>query len=67
MVRSRADTALLTVNPKHERAYTRLFNLRAIARSPGSRGLRNAPAVLMRIDREDLATMSGRWRRGSRG
>jgi len=46
------DTALMTFNPRHERIYQQLLNMKTIARSENTRGLKNAPAVLMRLDRE---------------
>ncbi|MCK6473383.1 MAG: hypothetical protein L6R28_16690 [Planctomycetes bacterium] len=46
------DTFLCTFNPRHERIYGRLLGMRTIARNETSEGLENAPAVLMRCDRE---------------
>jgi len=48
------ETMVFTFNPRHERIYRRLLNMRTVARSEGSAGLNNAPAVFMRLDREDL-------------
>jgi hypothetical protein len=53
-VRSSVETCLFTFNPRHERVYQRLLNLRTIGRRKGMAGLLNAPAVLMRSDLERL-------------
>ncbi|WP_419656174.1 hypothetical protein Dvar_52740 [Desulfosarcina variabilis str. Montpellier] len=49
------ETMLFTFNPRHERIYKRLLNMTTIARDDESvAGLSNAPAVLMRVDKENL-------------
>jgi hypothetical protein len=45
---------LIVCNPRHELFYERACGMKAIARSKESKGLTNAPAVLMRCDREHL-------------
>jgi hypothetical protein len=47
-------TSLFTFNPRHERIYRHLLNMQTVARNDGTRGLNNAPAVLMRLDRENI-------------
>ncbi|MFH1023161.1 MAG: hypothetical protein V1809_07205 [Planctomycetota bacterium] len=54
------ETCLFTFNPRHERIYQRLLNMRTVARSEGTAGLSNAPAVFMRCDEETLPA----WCRG---
>jgi hypothetical protein len=49
---SGVTTCLFTFHPRHENIYRKLLNMRTVARSEGTRGLNNAPAVLMRLDRE---------------
>lgn len=57
----KADALMSTFNPRHERIYQRLFKFRTIARSNTSVGkLKNAPAVLMRLDRDAIPA---RWLR----
>jgi UDP:flavonoid glycosyltransferase YjiC (YdhE family) len=51
-IRMGVQTCLFTFNPRHERIYQRLLNLRTVARREGMTGLLNAPAVLMRGDTE---------------
>jgi len=51
-VRRGVQTCLFTFNPRHERVYRRLLNMRTLARRETTTGLLNAPAVLMRLDRE---------------
>lgn len=47
------ETCLFTFNPHHERVYKRLLNMETIANHSGSvHGLKNAPSVLMRLDKE---------------
>jgi len=47
------ETCLFTLNPHHERVYKRLLNMETIANHSGSvHGLKNAPSVLMRLDKE---------------
>ncbi|MFH1024437.1 MAG: hypothetical protein V1809_13740 [Planctomycetota bacterium] len=48
------ETCLFTFNPRHERIYQKLLNMKTVARSEGTAGLENAPAVLMRCDFENL-------------
>ena len=45
-------TCLFTFNPRHENIYRKLLNMRTVARRENTQGLSNAPAVLMRLDRE---------------
>jgi hypothetical protein len=47
-------TCLLVVHPKHAKIYERMLQMRVVARKDGTDGLRNAPAVLLRCDRENL-------------
>jgi len=47
-------TCLFSLNPRHERVYSRLLNMKTIARSDAIVGFANAPAVLMRMDIETL-------------
>ncbi len=54
IVAANVDTSIFTFNPRHERIYQRLLNMKTIATSAGTNGLRNAPAVLMRLDLKDL-------------
>ena len=49
----KAETALFTFHPKHERFYKKFLNMRTIARN-GCMKLDNAPAVLMRVDKETI-------------
>ena len=64
-------TCVFTFNPRHERIYKRLLNMRTVARRGGSiNGLNNAPAVFMRWDLEScpdtwLRTAEERARRDS--
>ena len=53
-VESGVQTSVFTFNPRHERIYQRLLNMKTIARSDGTHGLNNAPAVLMRLDVESI-------------
>ncbi|MFH1022798.1 MAG: hypothetical protein V1809_05365 [Planctomycetota bacterium] len=48
------ETCVFTFNPRHERVYQRLLNMKTVARSEGTAGLTNAPAVFMRCDVETL-------------
>jgi hypothetical protein len=48
------NTALFSVNPKHENVYRRLLNMSVVARKSGSNGLENAPAVLLRGDSDKI-------------
>ncbi len=52
------ESCLFTFNPRHERIYKRLLNMRTIAHSSGTQGLLNAPSVFMRCD---LETLPERW------
>jgi hypothetical protein len=51
-IQTGVQTCLFTFNPRHERIYRRLLNLRTVARREGMTGLLNAPAILMRWDAE---------------
>jgi hypothetical protein len=53
-LRARVNTALIVVNPRHERVYQRLLNMQVVARKEVTGGLSNAPAVLLRCDYEHL-------------
>jgi len=53
-LRSKVNTCLMVVNPRHERVYQRLLNMQVVARKEKTGGLSNAPAVLLRLDRETL-------------
>ena len=46
-------TCMFTFNPRHERIYKKLLNLETVARCEETKGLKNAPAVLMRLDLEN--------------
>ncbi|MFH1022279.1 MAG: hypothetical protein V1809_02710 [Planctomycetota bacterium] len=48
------QTCVFTFNPRHERIYERLLNMKTVARNEGTAGLENAPAVFMRLDVETL-------------
>lgn len=50
----KADTALFTFHPKHESFYQKYLNAKTIARSDCISKLENAPAVLMRVDKETI-------------
>ncbi len=50
--RQELDTFLIVVHPRHESAYRRLLDMRTVARSAETGGLKNAPGVLMRCDLE---------------
>jgi len=53
------ETGVFTFNPRHERFYSRLLNMRTVSRSTGSVScLQNAPAVLMRLT---VADLPDRW------
>jgi hypothetical protein len=54
------QTTVFTFNPRHERVYQRLLNMKIVARKQGTDGLENAPAVFMRMDAE---TVPERWRK----
>lgn len=54
-----ASTCVFTFNPRHERIYQRLLNMETVARSTGTKGLTEAPAVFMRLDKENIPA---RWR-----
>jgi hypothetical protein len=51
-IRAGIETCVFTFNPRHERIYRRLLNLKTLARSESTGGLSNAPAVFMRWDVE---------------
>lgn len=59
LLESPMTTFLFVVNPKHARIYERLLNMRTVATKDGAEGLNNAPAVLLRGDRE---TLPAQWR-----
>jgi hypothetical protein len=48
------DIALCTFHPRHERVYRRLWGFETIGRRAATKGLSNAPSVLMRLDRAAL-------------
>ena len=48
------ETALFTFNPDHESFYKRYLNMTTIARCDCIGKLKNAPAVLMRADKETI-------------
>jgi hypothetical protein len=51
-------TCVFTFNPRHERIYKRLLNMKTVARRVETvHGLCHAPAVLMRWDFEDCPDM----------
>jgi hypothetical protein len=52
------DVSLYTFNPRHERFYKRVLDLRTIAGPRPGHSVKGAPAVLMRGDRE---LMLPRW------
>ena len=53
------ETVVFTFNPRHERIYKRLLNMRTVARHGGTvHGLNNAPAVFMRWE---MATCPDQW------
>lgn len=55
------ETALFTFHPKHETAYARLLNMTTVATCCAITALDCAPAVLMRLDAEDVPrAFSGR-------
>lgn len=54
MIRGGIETLLFTFHPKHERIYQRLLSMTTLARRDAIGALANAPAVLMRVDWEDL-------------
>jgi hypothetical protein len=43
-------TAVFIFYPRHERIYQRLLKMETVARSSGTKGLKDAPAVFMRMD-----------------
>jgi hypothetical protein len=48
----KAETALFTFNPRHEKFYEKYLKMETIGRRDCIKKLENAPAVLMRLDRE---------------
>ncbi|MFH1023802.1 MAG: hypothetical protein V1809_10505 [Planctomycetota bacterium] len=58
-------TCVFTFNPRHERVYQRLLNMKTVVRSEGTAGLDNAPAVFMRCDVENLPEWADRLRNPS--
>lgn len=58
VIRAGIQTCVFTFNPRHERIYKRLLNMRTVARTETSRGLSNAPAVFMRLNMEECPA---RW------
>jgi hypothetical protein len=59
LLMSPMNSFLLVVNPKHTRVYKRLLNMREVGSKGITEGLHNAPAVLLRGDRE---TLPSEWR-----
>ena len=49
-----AETALFTFNPEHENFYKKYLNMTTIAKRDCIGKLHNAPAVLMRADKETI-------------
>jgi len=47
------QTGLFTLNPRHEKCYQKIFDMKTVARKQNTRGLKNAPALLMRWDLEN--------------
>lgn len=47
-----ANTALITVNPNHQSAYQRILNATVLSTNNFTKGLDNAPGVLLRLDYE---------------
>ncbi|MFH1022284.1 MAG: hypothetical protein V1809_02735 [Planctomycetota bacterium] len=60
---SGVETSVFTFNPRHERVYQRMLNMTTVTRSAGTDGLSNAPAVLMRMETENIPA---KWREGYR-
>lgn len=58
-LQSKVTTALLIVNPRHERVYQRLLNMHVVARKENAEGLTNAYAVLLRCD---IETLPAEWK-----
>ncbi len=56
------ETMLCSFNPRHERIYKRLLNMRTIAHGESTEGLHQAPAVLMRCD---IETLPQKWLKDS--
>lgn len=48
------DTCVIEVNPCHERIYNRLLGFTTVTRKEETNGLKNAPAVMMRLDKQDM-------------
>jgi hypothetical protein len=48
------QTSVFTFNPRHEKIYKRLLNMTTIAFRENMSGLTSAPAVLMRLDLENI-------------
>lgn len=55
-----AEVCLSIINPKHEAIYKRILGMRHIADRENARGLKNAPAVLIKVHKEDLPK---RWQK----
>jgi hypothetical protein len=49
------NTTLITVNPRHQSAYQRLLNATVLAKENMTKGLDQAPGVLLRLDYERVA------------
>jgi hypothetical protein len=47
------ETCVFTFNPRHERFYQKILNIKTISRKESVGALQNAPAVFMRLDIED--------------
>lgn len=54
MVGAGIQTALFTFNPAHELAYRTILNMKTVAKIDSTIGLISAPAVLMRLDLENV-------------
>ncbi len=52
--RKGVQTGIFTFNPRHEGIYQRMLNMQSIAYSENVNGLKSAPAVLMRLDVENI-------------
>lgn len=61
MLAQKIQTSVFTFNPRHERVYQRLLNMTTVARKDSIGGLKNAPAVFMRLDMERIPV---RWLSG---
>src|SRR6185437_4152121 len=48
------NTFLTIVNPRHAAVYARLLNMKPVATSNSTKGMSNAPGILLRVDYENL-------------